>query len=137
MFNSFLRHDLKVEEGNITLLRSEQATRKGILDALETLIGNENIQNGDTILIFFAGHGSRAPAPEGWKSSDGRIEFICPHDIGALQGDATDVGGGKRVEAIPDRTLSALFRRLARQHGDNIVRSSRVLPFQLINIPHR
>ncbi|KAJ6553745.1 caspase domain-containing protein [Mycena vulgaris] len=98
---------------SIRRLENEAATRQDILDNFQShLIENTNVNPGDTILFYFAGHGSRVTAPVGWESNDGLIETICPHD----QRDEAAQG----APGIPDVTIAALLRELARNKGDNI-----------------
>lgn len=116
-FADFLRtyshqHSIKP---SITLLTNENATRTAIVDGLQDLRLKPAINHGDAIVIYYAGHGSSAPAPMQWRStvpddrSNERMEFIVPHDC-----DAITVG-------IPDRTLAACLDLLANSKGDNIV----------------
>ncbi|KAJ7712630.1 caspase domain-containing protein [Mycena metata] len=100
----------------ICRLHNEAAKRKDILDNFRShLIENINIKPGDAIIFYFAGHGSRVTAPDGWRSNDDLIETICPYDQrvsvnGVIQG----------VPGIPDITIAALLRELARNCGNNI-----------------
>ncbi|KAJ7016293.1 hypothetical protein C8F04DRAFT_1163119 [Mycena alexandri] len=79
------------------------------------LIENTNINPGDAIIFYFAGHGSRVTAPTGWESNDDLIETICPHD---QRISVNEVVQG--VPGIPDVTIAALLRELARCKGNNI-----------------
>ncbi|KAJ6505615.1 caspase domain-containing protein [Mycena vulgaris] len=101
---------------SIRRLDNEAATRQDILDNFQShLIENTNINPGDTIIFYFAGHGSRVTAPVGWQSNDGLIETICPYDQRTL------VNGVVRgVPGIPDVTIAALLRELAHRGGSNI-----------------
>jgi len=95
----------------VTLLTDEQATRRGILDALADLVSAA--QPGDLVLIHYSGHGSRVPdvhgdEPDGWDSS------LVPHDGRDLAGLIPD---------ILDDELNPFFGRLVneRQVGDLIL----------------
>ena len=113
---SFLTEKLKVPETHIKFLCNSYATRDAILDGFEShLLNNDDIQNGDAILIFYAGHGCRVGAPKEWAVGSNKIEAICSYD-------SETSGMNGRVYVIPDFTLGALFRELARQKGNNIVR---------------
>ena len=70
------------------------------------------------MIFYYAGHGSRVQAPSGWVSADDQVEVICPHDMGTI------APNGNIVPGIPDRTVSAMFRRLADKKGNNIVNTS-------------
>ncbi|KAG8767163.1 hypothetical protein FRC12_006421 [Ceratobasidium sp. 428] len=114
MFNYFVE-DLRVPQGQLLRLFDEQATRDGIINAFWThLINNKNIKPSDPIVIYFAGHGNSLPAPTGIYTSDGRWEFILPHDAGTKYVD------GSYNFGIPDRTIGALLYKLSQEKGDNI-----------------
>jgi hypothetical protein len=114
---SFLTDHLHVPDSHIVLLANEQATRSAIISHFEShLTHNTAIQNNDPIVIYYSGHGSRAPAPQGWMSTDGRIETLCPHD-------EREDSQGEWIHGIPDRTINALLRELAAVKGNNIVRA--------------
>ncbi|KZT03693.1 uncharacterized protein LAESUDRAFT_331738 [Laetiporus sulphureus 93-53] len=112
----YLTGNLGVPPAHIKFLRNEEATREAILAAFQShLLENPEIQNGDAIVFYYAGHGSRVESPREWLVPDGNmIETICPHD------ESTEDVTGNVVCGIPDRTFSALMRRLAHQKGDNI-----------------
>jgi hypothetical protein len=63
-------------------------TRANILQALEHLASTA--KGGDTVLLYFAGHGSQQPADrtteEGRAESDGLYEIFLPRDIGKWSG---------------------------------------------------
>jgi uncharacterized caspase-like protein len=108
-----------VEQKSIVILQDKAATRNNIIDVFKAhLINNRNIEKGDTIVFYFAGHGSRQQVPrkwldEGWVAEDGMIETLCPCNYAPEGTDA--------VPGIPDRTFVALLERLARDKGNNIV----------------
>ena len=77
---------------------------------------NDNIDEGDAIIIYFSGYGSRVTAPIGWAATDGRIETLCPYDDGMID------ENGETIHGIPDRTINTLLRELAAIKGNNIVR---------------
>ncbi|KAG6850961.1 hypothetical protein H0H93_005830 [Arthromyces matolae] len=81
------------------------------------LINNPAIDQGDALLVYFAGHGSTIPAPKGWYggvSPENRdVQVICPYDHDTKQ-------FGKRVAGISDRSMLALLNELARVKGNNI-----------------
>ncbi|KAJ7191621.1 caspase domain-containing protein [Mycena pura] len=101
---------------SICRLDNKAATRQAILDNFRShLIENIDITPGDTLIFYFAGHGRRVTAPVGWQSNDGRIEAICPYDQRALVNEVV-----QGVPSIPDVTIAALLRELARSKGNNI-----------------
>jgi Caspase domain len=116
----FLSNRFHVPSHHLMCLADEKATRSAILKGFQShLIENSNIQSGDAIIVFYAGHGSRTAAPEGWVADGNKIETICPHDERTLDRNGVEILG------IPDRTIDGLLRRVASTKGDNIVRLSR------------
>ncbi|KAJ7103932.1 hypothetical protein C8R44DRAFT_715987 [Mycena epipterygia] len=100
----------------ICCLTNSGATRSAILSAFHNhLINNANIQRGDAIIIYYAGHGSRVEAPADWQVPGGMVETLCPSDQGLLDAQRRTIPG------IPDVTINALLRTLARAKGNNIV----------------
>ncbi|KAJ7493699.1 hypothetical protein FB451DRAFT_1490988 [Mycena latifolia] len=118
----------------ICSLRNAGATRSAILAAFyKHLITNPHIKKDDPIIIYYAGHGGRVRVPESWMypddessvsdatiapdawgtSSDSFVETLCPSDEGTRSGDDL-------VYGIPDITINALLRILAREKGNNI-----------------
>lgn len=116
-FKAFLTDCLHVPGSQIMLLTNKTATRSAVLNTFQKhFTNNTNIDEGDAIVFFYAGHGSRVMAPEGWPAMDGKIETICPYDERMKDKDG-DIYG------IPDRTINIMFRDLAAKKGNNIVRS--------------
>ncbi|GLB37671.1 putative caspase domain containing protein [Lyophyllum shimeji] len=115
----FLIDDLNVPRDQICLLLNRQATKEAIEDNFMThLVNNTAISHGDAIVIYFAGHGSVIPAPNGWFQGDassvtGSVEVLCPYDH-----DTKQLGG--RVAGISDRSMHALILELKQAKGDNI-----------------
>ncbi|KAJ7742022.1 caspase domain-containing protein [Mycena metata] len=102
---------------SIRRLDNEAATRQDILDNFRShLIENTNINPGDTIIFYFAGHGSRVTGPVGWESNDGLIETICPYDQRARVNEVV-----KGAPGIPDVTMAALLHELVSSRGNNII----------------
>ncbi|KAF9240013.1 hypothetical protein BU15DRAFT_61646 [Melanogaster broomeanus] len=111
---SYLQKHLAVPSSQIRNLRDSEATRAAIIREVNALTADDRIQHGDPILIFYAGHGSTAPAPAGWEAAAPGIQLIVPHDH------LSDNGKGGKVYGIPDRTLGVLLGRLASAKGDNV-----------------
>ncbi|KAJ3507631.1 hypothetical protein NLJ89_g6195 [Agrocybe chaxingu] len=84
---------------------------------MEHLVNNPAIEEGDGILIYFAGHGSSLPAPPDWFQSNAthnaNVQVLCTydHDTKSAQG---------RVSGISDRSFHALLDDLASSKGNNI-----------------
>jgi hypothetical protein len=123
-FKAFLTERLHVPDSQIMLLMNKGAIRSAILDAIHThLATNTKINEGDAIVLFYAGHGSRVIAPPGWLTTDGKIETICPYD------ERTRDKNGVEIHGIPDRTINTILRHLAAKKGDNIVCVTDLLSF--------
>jgi hypothetical protein len=84
--------------GNITVVRDAQATRAGILSALQQLA--RQAQPNDTVYFHYSGHGSQVQDLNG-DETDGLDETLVPHD-----------GRTDRVPDIIDDELDAIFARL-------------------------
>jgi Caspase domain len=112
-----LSRKFHIRSSHFLCLANERATRSAIIAGFQHhLLENNNIERGDAILIFYAGHGSRATAPPQWFADEGKVETICPHD------ERTYDGNGNEIFGIPDRTIGGLLRTLCSFKGDNIVR---------------
>ncbi|KAJ7476217.1 caspase domain-containing protein [Mycena latifolia] len=111
------KRGLGVPESNIAMIENEQATRKNILTTFRShFFDNPNIpDHGDTTMIlFYAGHGTRMEPPDNWGTADGKVEAICPVD------ERTTDAAGEYVHTIPDYILGWLLWELAAKKGSNI-----------------
>lgn len=131
---------------------AKQPTRSVILQALESLA--RSTKTGDTVLLYFAGHGSQQPVVPGSsqaaQESDGWHEIFLPIDIGSWDGQR---GGVKN--AIVDHELRAAVDKiqdrgafvwgvfdtchsatLVRSAGDDEVRY-RAVPAQALGVPQQ
>jgi hypothetical protein len=110
---SFLKRHLNVPENRIRIFLDDQASRKRIIGEIRGLSERGEIERGDPILIYYAGHGIQLPAPPAWDAGGpGRkIQGIVPCDY--------EKG---RVQPIPDRTIGSYINRIREEKGDNIVR---------------
>ena len=127
---NYLQKHLGVPSSQIRNLRNSKATRAAIIDGIKAFSLIDEIEEGDPILIYFAGHGGSADTPKDWEvGSTGKIELLVPYDHSSLE-------GGNPKHGIPDRTLSALLSQLAIEKGNNIVRQNFTLPviYQLTNV---
>ncbi|MEI2583872.1 caspase family protein [Scytonema sp. PRP1] len=79
LINKVLQENFSFPEKNITRLLDEQATRQGILTALQELVNR--INRNDIVVIHYSGHGSQMTDREGDKP-DGMDETIMPYDTG-------------------------------------------------------
>lgn len=119
--DNFLRTDLQVPNKQIVNLRNEQATRSAILTQLKAL-QKRDARKGDPFLVFFAGHGALAKAPDGHPGGK-HVSMIVPYD-----GDVAAVPQKDCTDNIPDWTIGTLLDQLAARpdgkgEGDNVVRS--------------
>jgi hypothetical protein len=117
-FHTYLTSKLGVPEKQITLLREKDATREEIIAAFQRFSEKGNgINKGDSIVIFYAGHGAQARPPKRLLGTDGcpeYVELLVPYDYNKIPGNQENMG-------IPDYTLAALINAIARSKGDNIV----------------
>lgn len=108
----YMQNKLGARKPDIHTIYDEDASRENIISAFRTqLIDNEEIQSGDLMIFYFAGHGTSQYGPKEWEvQPEGEIGCICPQDIDF-----------KSVHGIPSFTLNALLRELADRKGNNIV----------------
>ena len=110
--------DLQVPRNQVSLITDEAASHAGIVSALEAFRSDDRIHEGDPIFIYYAGHGSGIPSPEGWESGGpGRkIQILVPQDYSPEYG----------IHGIPDHVLGWLIHRIAEKKGNNIVNSPQI-----------
>ena len=116
----YLQNDLGVPSSQIRDLRNSEATRDAIIDGIEAFSLNDDINEGDPILIYYAGHVVLADTPKDWLDwNTDKIELLVPYDDFSLDGDPR--------YGISDRTLEVLLSQLAIEKGHNIVRQAFIL----------
>jgi len=71
---------------SVQILTDKQATRQGILSAMQNMI--TSAVNGDSIVFQYSGHGTYIPDEDG-DEPDGTDECLCPHDL-TTKGPITD-----------------------------------------------
>jgi hypothetical protein len=125
-FEKLLKRRLNVPDANIISLRDEQASRASILLAFSSLRDDVKYKKDEAaIIIYYAGHGAQADKPgewQDWDTSNGRIEMLCPSDIGCST--MTSINGEEHedvIRAIPDRTIAVLLNHISDVKGSNIV----------------
>ncbi|KAK0462287.1 uncharacterized protein EV420DRAFT_1221412, partial [Desarmillaria tabescens] len=101
-------------------------SRTHIIDALLSLMNNKEIEKGDNIIIYYAGHGSsyeysghlNAKKPDDGAEisfgSVGCIEALCP-----INRDTCDANGNT-VPDISDRELNMILTLISRSKGHHI-----------------
>lgn len=127
--------ELKARGYSVTMLLNKQATRKGMVYALEKLIGGA--EDGDSLVFTFSGHGSWLPDDDG-DEPDGRDEMLCPHDVNRqqylLDDDLADIFDkkpkGARLYFISDSCHSGSVTKFAADplRGVNRMPKIRFLP---------
>jgi Caspase domain len=113
----------------IEMLVNEQATREGILTALQRLV--DRTGNGDEVVFYYAGHGSRAPLAGG-AANTGQ-PTIVPVDSRDPGGKVFDILASElqqkinllkaktgRITAILDSCHSGTALRGAESHGRSL-----------------
>ncbi|PBK72044.1 hypothetical protein ARMSODRAFT_1016043 [Armillaria solidipes] len=94
-------------------------SRDNIVRVLYSLISNQEIDPGDNILIYFAGHGASYNCAEHClkpkcDTKSCPVKALCPLDRDTLD------AGGRYVPDISDRELDALFTEISRVKGHKI-----------------
>ncbi|KAK0444579.1 caspase domain-containing protein [Desarmillaria tabescens] len=129
LMEMFLHEHLGVPKGRIeSLLSSDDPnltgktlppSRDNIIRKLHSLIDNANINEGENIIIYFAGHGAsyqcahRRDSPS-CKGELCGIEAICPVD----RNDAAD--SGPTIPDISDREFNSILTQISQAKGPNI-----------------
>lgn len=69
----FLKEEFHTPDNRIRLLRNSDASRDAIIATFQShLINNDDINRGDRIFFYYAGHGGRVPPPQGWMGEKNR-----------------------------------------------------------------
>lgn len=126
---------------------AQEPSRTNILNALAAQA--RAARGGDTVVLYFAGHGSQQPAdrntPEGRQEPDGLHEIFLPVDVGRWEGQSGSVRNAlidHELRAAVDRILDrgafvwAIFdachsASLVRSAADDGVRYRHVSPDEL------
>ncbi|KAK0227213.1 peptidase C14, caspase domain-containing protein, partial [Armillaria nabsnona] len=114
----FLINDLGMSEGRIhCLLNVTSPTRENIVDKLFNLSTNPEIQHGDSIIIYFSGHGSAYICSDYYEartiSAEGSIEALCPMDRTASDADIS-------IPDISDREINTILTEISLTKGPHI-----------------
>lgn len=98
-------------QNRVVLLLGAAATRNSIVQAFKDLAKSNFLQEGDPIVIFYAGHGGRVlqQRDNGEKS----FQKIFPYDYSDDKDDT--------VQGISGHEIGILIDEIARQKGNNIV----------------
>ncbi|KAK0432993.1 peptidase C14, caspase domain-containing protein, partial [Armillaria borealis] len=119
MVVEYLTSNLHVPGNHIQLLlRISKPTCANIIKAILGLSTNTDIQHGDNILIYFAGHGTTyecADYPQYEKETAaalGTIEALCPID---RRFKPTATG----IPDISDREINTILAEIAKKKGNH------------------
>lgn len=88
LMQAVLEEQFGFAAGNITLVTNEQATRDGMLAALDALVAAT--QPGDIVVFYYAGHGSQMTDREGDEPS-GLDSTLMPVDSEGWSGQNRDI----------------------------------------------
>jgi hypothetical protein len=108
--NTLLKQDFKAE--NITILKNEEATRAGILRAIEDL--QSLVKPGDIVVIHYSGHGQQIFDNNG-DEIDGKDESIVPYD--ALVRHTSNYKGENHIRDDELGNIIANFRNALGKDG--------------------
>ena len=100
-----LKNTFGFKAQNLKLLTERDATKQGILDALESHLV-QRVKPGDFAVLYYSGHGSRMPSGTPGEPYD---ELLCPVDFGSKAGMA--------INPITDKTLKTYLDRIAAKVG--------------------
>ncbi|KAK0191754.1 caspase domain-containing protein, partial [Armillaria mellea] len=95
-------------------------SRANIVNTLHSLIHNDEIQHGDNIIIYYAGHGSSyrcskySPMEPECSTDLCPVEALCPIDRDTLDSQR------QWVPDISDRELNALLKEISRVKGHRV-----------------
>jgi hypothetical protein len=78
LMRGILTTQLGFDERNVRTILDEQATRAGIVAALEELVASAGPD--DVLYIHYSGHGSQVPDTNGDETEDTWDETLVPHD---------------------------------------------------------
>lgn len=89
IFKDVLVRRFQFSEERITVLRDEQATRVGILAAMNELV--ERAGHEDEVVFYYSGHGSQQKDGPEKDEADGKDETLVPYDSGRAPFDNQDI----------------------------------------------
>ncbi|KIK51078.1 hypothetical protein GYMLUDRAFT_408513 [Collybiopsis luxurians FD-317 M1] len=98
---NLLLQDLGADEGSIRVLENSDATKDGIMEALQSI--STRAERNDAIVFFFSGYAALSDE----NDSEQQVGFLCPYD-------AQSSGG------LSDKSLLRTFELLSKQCGNNI-----------------
>ena len=96
-------------------LQNEGATRTAIIEGFEALQKWKEIEKGDPIVVYFAGHGSEARMQGGEEYT----QMLLPYDASPRTPNVEELPA---VAGIPDHLIRDFLNDIAKEKGNNIVR---------------
>ena len=88
VMQQLLMDSFNFPKDNVTVLTDRQATRKGILTAMNDLV--QRVGQDDVVVVHYSGHGSQMTDLEG-DEPDGLDETIVPYDSGRAPYENRDI----------------------------------------------
>jgi len=88
LISQILQNNFGFSVEGIALLKDEQATRNGILEAMDYL--TKTAERNDIVVIYYSGHGSQMTDREGDEPS-GLDDTIVPYDSGRFPNENRDI----------------------------------------------
>jgi len=94
---------------SIHTLMDGEATKANITDEMKGWLARSS-RPGDTVLIYYSGHGSQIPDRDG-DESDGRDEVLCPADVrrGAPGNEITDDELNRMISQIEATDITVIL----------------------------
>lgn len=107
---SLLTSRFSFEEEQVQVLQDAEATRQGILDALDDLVAQSESGGLSTVVFYYSGHGSQVLNTES-PESDGMDETLVPADAYAGAGEVRDKEVRRRFNALLENgvELTAIY----------------------------
>ncbi|KAK0460746.1 peptidase C14, caspase domain-containing protein, partial [Desarmillaria tabescens] len=120
----YLVHHLHIPTGQIQKLLghhdapptdiSSIPSCENILSTLLGLSTNSDIEHGDPIIIFFAGHGSRYLWSDNHEDKEKFVEAFCPMDRNTLN------RNGKPISDITNQEINTILSEISHTKGHRI-----------------
>lgn len=104
-----------VPKSRIKTLYNTKATRGAIIKSLHAIIRDRQIERGDPIVIFYAGHGGQGKPPPGWPAGNKRIQYILSYNF------TYDHVSNTCANEVKDFEIGEILEGIAKEKGDNIV----------------
>ena len=90
---------LGFDPGDIATLSDQQATRQGIVEGLNALIGKAG--RGDLLVFYYSGYGSRVKDTTAPDQASRLEEVLCPHDFDWNGTSIRDEAFAEAIQSMP------------------------------------